>query len=104
MKVADDDQATMGILAKRPARLRFIRPSFRADQRLMTGSLLDSAACVSTGRRRPRPDEANASSTGINMANSNVSPEGTAPLNDPVHNRGTAFTEQERSAEAQRTD
>jgi malate dehydrogenase (oxaloacetate-decarboxylating)(NADP+) len=31
------------------------------------------------------------------MANSNVSLEGTALLNDPVHNRGTAFTEEERS-------
>src|SRR6266481_4413681 len=34
----------------------------------------------------------------MNMANSNVSLEGTALLNDPVHNRGTAFTEEERSA------
>jgi malate dehydrogenase (oxaloacetate-decarboxylating)(NADP+) len=32
------------------------------------------------------------------MANSNLSLEGTALLNDPVHNRGTAFTEEERSA------
>ncbi len=32
------------------------------------------------------------------MANSNVNLDGTALLNDPVHNRGTAFTEQERSA------
>jgi malate dehydrogenase (oxaloacetate-decarboxylating)(NADP+) len=31
------------------------------------------------------------------MANSNVSPEGIALLNDPVHNRGTAFTQEERS-------
>jgi hypothetical protein len=35
------------------------------------------------------------------MANSSVSLEGTPLLNDPVHNRGTAFTEQERFAEAQ---
>src|SRR5262249_52332707 len=34
----------------------------------------------------------------INMANSNVSLDGTALLDDPVHNRGTAFTERERSA------
>jgi malate dehydrogenase (oxaloacetate-decarboxylating)(NADP+) len=33
----------------------------------------------------------------MSMANSNVSLEGTALLNDPVHNRGTAFTEEERS-------
>ena len=32
------------------------------------------------------------------MANSNLSLEGTALLNDPVYNRGTAFTEEERSA------
>ncbi len=32
------------------------------------------------------------------MANSNVSLEGTALLNDPVHNRGTAFTEEERTS------
>ena len=31
------------------------------------------------------------------MAHSNVSLDGTALLNDPVHNRGTAFTEEERS-------
>jgi malate dehydrogenase (oxaloacetate-decarboxylating)(NADP+) len=31
------------------------------------------------------------------MGNSNVNLEGTALLNDPVHNRGTAFTEEERS-------
>src|SRR5260370_3451775 len=34
----------------------------------------------------------------MNMANSNVSLEGTALLNDPVHNRGTAFTEEERTS------
>src|SRR5467141_1074468 len=33
----------------------------------------------------------------MNMANSNVSLEGTALLNDPAHNRGTAFTQEERS-------
>ena len=32
------------------------------------------------------------------MANSSLNLEGTALLNDPVHNRGTAFTEEERSA------
>jgi malate dehydrogenase (oxaloacetate-decarboxylating)(NADP+) len=32
------------------------------------------------------------------MGHSNVNVEGTALLNDPVHNRGTAFTEEERSA------
>jgi malate dehydrogenase (oxaloacetate-decarboxylating)(NADP+) len=32
------------------------------------------------------------------MANSDVTLEGTALLNDPVHNRGTAFTKEERSA------
>jgi hypothetical protein len=32
------------------------------------------------------------------MANSNFGLEGTALLNDPVHNRGTAFTEQERAS------
>ena len=31
------------------------------------------------------------------MGNSNVNLQGTALLNDPVHNRGTAFTEDERS-------
>jgi malate dehydrogenase (oxaloacetate-decarboxylating)(NADP+) len=34
----------------------------------------------------------------MNMANSNVSLGGTALLNDPVHNRGTAFTEEERTS------
>jgi malate dehydrogenase (oxaloacetate-decarboxylating)(NADP+) len=34
----------------------------------------------------------------MNMANSNVNLEGTALLNDPVHNRGTAFTEEERTS------
>src|SRR5258708_36812128 len=32
----------------------------------------------------------------MSMANSNVSLEGTALLNDPVHNRGTGFTEEDR--------
>ena len=31
------------------------------------------------------------------MANGNLSLDGTALLNDPAHNRGTAFTEQERA-------
>jgi len=73
MKVADNEQATTGALAK------------------------SEADCVSPSRRvndltkYTQPIE-------MNMANSNVSLEGTALLNDPVHNRGTAFTEEERTS------